>query len=770
MAEFLQNTGLQPMSLEAKTGIWTRVNRNNQTEKSVIDYILATPQVAKQSKNIIIDETGNLRMKGRKESDHNTITMETKCQTRKALEKRQIWRTNNEEAWEDFNKEMQDTPEEVTKDYNKFEKFLNKTMAQQLGKISITPGKKRKITNPEIKRLRQHKKQAKKDMEKAHKEGNRQGEPLKKYLEYQQKLREKTEEQEGRNIEKIAQEIISRGGTNSQQFWKIRKSITKQNSCDYELITEDGIKVIDPSEHKEHVAKYYDELYTAREGNPQYKKWTNHIKRIVASVDAILQDAPNEEPFTGKELDKAIKTLRRGKCPGPDNIPNEAFIKASANTRKVYLKMFNHILEKGNIPEQWLNGNITRLYKGKGTKGKCSSERGITLASNVGKLFERMVNNRATTKAQMTDAQAGGKKGRATVDHLLAFKEAVNAARSQKLPVYATFLDVTKAYDKAWIDAILYVMYKRGVNSKLWQIIKKLNENLTANIHTKYGPTRKITIKDSIRQGGVLSVLQYALLMDEINKEIQEIDLGIEIPYTPTKMACLLWMDDVLLLETKPKEKQKLLDITEKVAEKYHIKFGKEKSQSLTIGKTSEQPRLTLGQMQVEPTEKYKYLGEMVNEKLNLKDQLKQIEGKVEAAYQAMLVIAGDCHFKNIHMETFWKLVSACIIPIITYAGETRKPNKEENKKLNQLLDRIIRRILMVPESTPREALYIESGLLDIETITDKNRIMMGERIKKNGNQLRNEVTKNTVPGGWKELIRKTKEKYDVTDEDLQKS
>ena len=147
----------------------------------------------------------------------------------------------------------------------------------------------------------------------------------------------------------------------------------------------------------------------------------------------------------------------------------------------------------------------------------------------------------------MTDAQAGGKKGRATVDHLLAFKEAVNAARTQKTPVYATFLDVTKAHNKAWIDAILYVMYKRGVNSKLWKIIKKLNENLTATIHTKYGPTRKITIKDSIRQEGVLSVLQYALLMDEINKEIPEIDLGIEIPDTPTKMACLLWMNDVLL-------------------------------------------------------------------------------------------------------------------------------------------------------------------------------------------------------------------------------
>ena len=240
-----------------------------------------------------------------------------------------------------------------------------------------------------------------------------------------------------------------------------------------------------------------------------------------------------------------------------------------------------------------------------------------------------------------------------SVDHLLAFKEAVNAARSQKTSIYATFLDVTKAYHKAMIDAILYVMYKRGVNSKLWKIIKKLCENLTP-YHVR--ANKENHIKDSIRQGGVLSVLQYALLMDEINKEIQKIDLGIEISDTPTKMACLLWMVIVLLLETKPTEKQKLLDITENVAEKYHIKFGKEKSQSLTIGKINKQPKFTLGQMQVEPTEKYKYLGEMVNEKLNLKDQLKQIEGKVEAAYQAMLVIAGDRHFKNIHMETFWKL------------------------------------------------------------------------------------------------------------------
>ena len=70
-----------------------------------------------------------------------------------------------------------------------------------------------------------------------------------------------------------------------------------------------------------------------------------------------------------------------------------------------------------NLPEQWQVGEIKRLYKGKGDKGKCSAEREITLASNFWKLYERILNNRALRQIKITDAQAGGKKGRATVDH-----------------------------------------------------------------------------------------------------------------------------------------------------------------------------------------------------------------------------------------------------------------------------------------------------------------------------------------------------------------
>ena len=46
LREIINNNNLKPVNLEANHGIWTRVNRRNDAEKSVIDYILITDQIA----------------------------------------------------------------------------------------------------------------------------------------------------------------------------------------------------------------------------------------------------------------------------------------------------------------------------------------------------------------------------------------------------------------------------------------------------------------------------------------------------------------------------------------------------------------------------------------------------------------------------------------------------------------------------------------------------------------------------------------------------
>ena len=236
----------------------------------------------------------------------------------------------------------------------------------------------------------------------------------------------------------------------------------------------------------------------------------------------------------------------------------------------------------------------------------CSNERGITLASNFGKLLERILNNRAKNKINMTDNQAGGQKGKATTDHLAILNEVIKEIRNQGKQAYMVFLDVTKAYDKAWLDAIMYVMHKEGLKGPEWDLVKKMNENLSAQLSTRHGNTREIRIQDSIRQGGVLSVLQYALLIDEINKEIAKKNLGTYVGSIEEKIGCLLWMDDVLLISSEPKELQLRLEITNAIAGKYHIEFGEEKSNVMKISRSKNKPEFTLGDMNLKYTDQYK--------------------------------------------------------------------------------------------------------------------------------------------------------------------
>ena len=129
----------------------------------------------------------------------------------------------------------------------------------------------------------------------------------------------------------------------------------------------------------------------------------------------------------------------------------------------------------------------------------------------------------------------------------------------------------------------MYVLHKNGLTGKDWRIVKNLNENLSAKIRTQYGLTRKIHIKDSIRQGGVLSVLEYANLMDEIAKNLIIENQGIFNIWGNKITGCLLWMDDVALIHHDKKELKAMLDTTEEISRRYHIQFGREKSQILTM-------------------------------------------------------------------------------------------------------------------------------------------------------------------------------------------
>ena len=60
---------------------------------------------------------------------------------------------------------------------------------------------------------------------------------------------------------------------------------------------------------------------------------------------------------------------------------------------------------------------------------------------------------------------------------------------------YVAFIDIEKAYDKVWTNAIFYLLWNWEIKGKLWRIMYKLNQNLKATIATKFGQTDVINIE-----------------------------------------------------------------------------------------------------------------------------------------------------------------------------------------------------------------------------------------------------------------------------------
>ena len=67
-------------------------------------------------------------------------------------------------------------------------------------------------------------------------------------------------------------------------------------------------------------------------------------------------------------------------------------------------------------------------------------------------------------------------------------------------------------------------------------------------------------------------------------------------------------------------------------------------------------------------------------------------------------------------------------------------------------MDDLIKRTLKLPMQTPRETLYIELGILDLEWRRKRNRINMEHRVNKKGSETTKKAMTANIKGGWKEV------------------
>ena len=234
---------------------------------------------------------------------------------------------------------------------------------------------------------------------------------------------------------KLAKQLRNLKDKNPKQYWKILQGNKKEN---INIATETL---------KEHFENLAVELGDIENLPPQDN----------ANVRELDTSALNQS-FTETEIRNFVKNLKNNKAAGIDRILNE-FIKHSIDIMiPLYIKLFNRVLDKGEIPDDWLTGIIIPIYKNKGSREDANNYRGITLLSCLGKLFTSILNHRLTNFCEenniLKENQTGFRKGYSTLDHIYVLRNVIELFKFKKKKLFCCFVDYTKAFDSVWREAL----------------------------------------------------------------------------------------------------------------------------------------------------------------------------------------------------------------------------------------------------------------------------------------------------------------------------
>jgi hypothetical protein len=121
--------------------------------------------------------------------------------------------------------------------------------------------------------------------------------------------------------------------------------------------------------------------------------------------------------------------------------------------------------------------------------------------------------------------------------------------REQKKDLHIVFNDLEQAYDKVPWNVIWWALQKHKVSTKYITLIKDMYYNVMTSVQTSDRDTNDFPINIGLHQGSALSSYQFALVMDEVTRDIQG-----GIPW------CMLFTDDdvVLVDESRTGVDQKL--------------------------------------------------------------------------------------------------------------------------------------------------------------------------------------------------------------------
>ena len=420
-------------------------------------------------------------------------------------------------------------------------------------------------------------------------------------------------------------------------------------------------------------------------------------------------------PISRIEVDAAIKSLKRGKAPGPDYAMTAEILKDGGDTIVRELSNICKLVYKNcHAPSQWTSSVIVPLPK-KGNRQLMSNYRGISLMSIAAKVYNRVLLNRirAPIDALLRNNQAGFRTGRSCIQQIHILRRIMDGAYSNDIPLFITFIDFKKAFDSIDRDMMFAILLHYGIPPIIVKAIRVLYDNSSSRVFINGQVSEPFDITTGVLQGDVLAPFLFIIVIDYVSKlsaggygyvthkGSSNDSSGRNMRRTTRNISRLVndlaFADDIALLENSNLQAQCQLDSLRQNASTVGLEINIKKTEQMRLNQPATSPPpppLLIDGQPIEIVDEFKYLGSFMGS--TDKDVANRI-GLAWAAFNKLKRILARSGKPSVKLKL--RLFNAACISILLYGCESWVLTAQHAKKLDVFARTCYRIILGVRQT-----------------------------------------------------------------------
>lgn len=390
-----------------------------------------------------------------------------------------------------------------------------------------------------------------------------------------------------------------------------------------------------------------------------------------------------DEMINIEEVETAIASLKNGKSPGSDLIPNEILKWGKPLLTTKLSELFTKAYRTGTIPEDWGKSIICPIYKNKGDHQMCANYRGISLMNHTAKLYEIILERRLKQHAEVKlgEWQHGFRPGKSTTDMIFAIKRMMDKHWEYAKPLYIAFLDLEKAFDRVPRDRLWEMLEKYQIPYHLRRAVRSTYNTSISKVSTGVGDEVWFETTTGVRQGSILSPLLFILYLDQVIHEVAK-----EQPV----MNVLAYADDIAQLDSSEQDLQEHLNKWHECFTKYGLKLNIQKTEVVVLARSRINTNTSLNNQTIKQVSTFKYLGSTISED-GLIDH--EIIARIKKFSQNVGFLYRLLKDKNVPKKVKKIILVGILRPILLYGSETWTISKNNMKKITAADMKVVRMI-----------------------------------------------------------------------------